>query len=336
MINKFHFYNDEVKMRFLDYYSKNENTIKTVSYMLQKAQPLEDQLKKDLAQYDMFEVDQLAQSLKTTSEQQIRTTLSIYSSYTDWSIKNRIGRSDKMNFYRIFLDQRTDLKAYVSKVDVENMYIDEEDIDIITSRLVNAQDKAFILALYEGIRGVRLSELRNLKVDDINDDTNEVILYGETGKRTIVISDKLKKMLYEADKKRDYIINNDVITGGMRSNKRPLYYSGYIFKNKAKATEEDIEDGRLSLQTATGMVPMIKKFLQSIFQDENAYDFITSGSVYDSGMINKVLKAYDEGKLTSFDAGEIERILSEYKLTRNQASNIKRKVELVLDIKLLS
>ena len=335
MLNKFHFYNNDIKLKFLDYYSKNEDTVTTASYMLQKAQPLEEQLKRDLAQYDMFEVDQLAQSLKTTSEQQIRTTLSIYSSYTDWAIDNGVGREDRMNFYRIFLDQRTDLKAYVSKVDVENMYIEEEDIDIITSRLVNAQDKAFILALYEGIRGVRLSELRNLRVEDIDDATNEVVLHGEGTKRTIVISDKLKNMLYEANKKTEYVINNGVVTDGMKSNIRTLYQSEYVFKIKVKTTD-DVNDNRLSTQTTTNMMTLIRRYLQSIFQDENAYDFITIGSVYDSGMINKVLKKYDSGEIVSFDAGEIERTLSEYKLTRNQASNIKRKVELVLDIKLLS
>ncbi len=333
MLSNFNFYNKETKIKFLDYYSKNESTIRTASYMLQKSQPLEAQLNKDLAQYDIFEVDQLARSLKTTSQQQIRTTFSIYSSYTDWALDNGIGREDRMNFYRIFLDQRVDLKDYVSKVEVENMYIEREDIDIIISRLVNAQDKAYMLAIYEGIKGIRFAELRNLKADDINKETNEVTLYDEVGERKLIISDELKKLLLAANKQREYIINNGVITNGMKSSKRLLYQSQYIFKNRTKPNNDDT---RLNLQTAGRQIPMIKNYLQSIFQDENSYDFITPGSIYDSGMINKVLDKYNSGEIVSFDAGEIERVLPEYKLTRNQSSNIKRKVELVLDIKLLS
>lgn len=339
MLSKFQFYNKKSKLKFLDYYSKNRDTTKTAAYMLQKAETLEKQLKKDLSQFDIFEVDQMAKAIGSSSEQQIVTTLSMYSSYTDWCIDYKIGREDGMNFYRLFLNQGIDLKNYVSRVEATYMYINDEDINIIVSRLVNAQDRAYILALYEGIRGTAYSELRNLKIEDINDKTNEVILYDEKSneiiERTIVISDKLKELLYEANAQVQYILNNGEGVGGLTVNARRLRDSKYIFKNKSRFDEDDREDTRLSAQIAGKQVKTIRSYLQMIFSDENTYDFITARSIYDSGIINKVLNAYNKGDIVSFDAGELERVLPEYKMTRNQISNMKRKIELALDIQSL-
>lgn len=337
MQGNFTFFNPDAKRLFLDYYSKNKDTVRTISYMLEKAKSLEKQLDKDLSHFDMFEIDQLAKSIDTSSEQVLRTTFSAYSTYTDWAISKRIGREDGMNFYRLFLNQRMDLKRYVLGIDAKNMYLSEEDVDIIVGRLINAQDRAMFLALYEGIRGEKYSEIRNLKIEHINYNTNEITLYDIDKTRKITISDRLKNALHEADDQKRYIINNGGSVGQLSNNKRMLEASKYIFKNKPGSGVMGSEDDeRIAVQTVSKFIGTVKKYLKDILSEaENNYEFITARSVYDSGIINKVLDAYNSGEIVDFNAGELEKILPEYKLTRNQISNMKRKIELVMNIQVL-
>lgn len=336
MLSKFNVYNKEIKEGFLKYYSKNKDTLTSVIYAFQRGEPLERQLDKDLSQMNIFEVDQMAKSIDSISEQMIRTILSIYSSYTDWCILNVKDLEIDVNSYRIFLNQKTDLKEYVSLVKAKNMYITEEDVDIIIDRLVNAQDKAYILALYEGIRGTAMSELRNMKIEDIDNENNTISLYDDNGsKRTTTISEKLKNLLHKANNQKRYLQNNGVKTPGMLSTIRHLRPSEYILKAKAGEKKEDSKDTRATAQNMSMLVQQIRKYLEEALDDGENYSFITPRSIYDSGMINLVIDAYDRGEINNIEVSDLKVILQDYKLSHTQLYNTKNKIEFCLDKKYL-
>src|SRR6185437_4049524 len=74
--------------------------------------------------------------------------------------------------------------------------------------LVNYQDRAVLLALFEGIVGKGFSELLNLKACDIKeiDDKYYATLHDNKSEesRTIEISDQLATCLYKADQEIEY------------------------------------------------------------------------------------------------------------------------------------
>ena len=336
MLSKFDVYNKDIKEGFLKYYSKNKDTLTSLIYTFQRGEPLERQLDKDLSQMNIFEVNQMAKSIDSISEQMIRTILSVYSSYTDWCMQNVKDLDIDVNSYRIFLSQKTDLKEYVSLVKAKNMYITEEDVDIIVSRLVNAQDKAYILALYEGVRGTAMSELRNMKIDDIDEETNEIKLYDDNGTdRIITISEKLKNILNKANEQKRYLLNNGVKSEGMLSTVRSLRPSEYVFKSKAGDSTEESEDTRVSSQNTSTLIQQIRRYMENVLDVGENYSFITPRSIYDSGMINLAIDAYDRGEINNLDVGELRVVLKDYQLSHTQLYNARDKIQFCLDKKYL-
>ena len=51
MLNKFNVYNKEIKEGFLNYYSKNKDTLTSLIYTFQRGEPLEKQLDKEPVDY---------------------------------------------------------------------------------------------------------------------------------------------------------------------------------------------------------------------------------------------------------------------------------------------
>ena len=219
------------------------------------------------------------------------------------------------------------LSQYVPAKKAENLYLDEEEIDIALSRLANPCDQALILSLYEGIQGAAWHEIRTLQLININKDTNEVKLYNKDGNdRTIKISDKLIKLLEETNLKQTYLLKNNENSQGeyeVTEFLDTIYIFRPLFNIYQKEGDFDYDINEpISPYTLNNRFRNIKKYVE--------LPFISPTIIYDSGMINKVLKLYGNKKIKNLEPMTIQQALPEYKLSYTQAYNLKNKIELKL------
>ena len=331
MYAKFDLYNSDTKIAFVQYYSKNLNTQETILYDFQKSKILEEQLGRDLAEFNYSDISMVAKNLSASNKASIKRTLSVFAEYRDWYVSIDKKKGDLgINFFKMYANTEN-VSDFIPVNKIKNMYITQEELDIIVSRLINAQDKALISALYAGIRGEELSELRNLKIDKENPlwdkDSWILKLKDKSKERKIKISEELYGLLKKADKQQEVIINNGVYTEGMKSTLRPLKPSQYVFKPITNRTSDP--DAPMEVGTMNTAIRRIRGY------EEGAFDFITPSSIYSSGMINKVVKSCEQSgnNIEDTTTRDLSSILEEYQLNYAQTYNVLQKLKLIVKIK---
>ena len=77
----------------------------------------------------------------------------------------------------------------------------------ISSQCNNEQDKLLLMLLFEGVNGKAQSEIRNLKKEDIDRNTNTLHLRCDTnGKRDLEVSEECMKLLDKAIKQKTFYL----------------------------------------------------------------------------------------------------------------------------------
>ena len=327
-MEKFNLYNPETKNDFIENYSKNEDTRKSLQFDFQKSSENEKQLGKDLSDFTLTEVEEVAMAIETKSEQSLRKTLNIFALYVDWCILKNIRTNEiGFNYFRVFLKRNKDLSKYVSARKAENLYLNDEEIDIALSRLANKCDQALLLCLYEGIQGAAWHEIRMLQLTDINKDTKEVKLYNKDGSdRIITISDKLINLLEETDIRQTYLLkNNENLKGKYETVE--FIDTIYIFRPLLNIYQEE-DDVEYDINQ-----PISPSTLNSRFKNIRKYiglPFVSPTVIYDSGMINKIIELYTNGTIKDLKTISIQQALPNYNLSYMQAYNLKNKINLKL------
>lgn len=222
-------YNASVKNKYLESI-ENEGTAMVVEAALKRAEPTEKILEKDLSEMSLEEIKMVMKDISPYSLAGVVNYLSYYKTYIDWMAKNGYIKS---NINLISLITKKEMKEFVSTVKRSNWTREElfEFIDV----LVNENDKALLLAFFEGISGKGFIELGHLKKEDLSFDGEKYwanlvcdITEGEISRRTIEISRELYTLLRLADGQTHYASNN----GESRAKNKEIEFikTPYIFK----------------------------------------------------------------------------------------------------------
>ncbi|WP_342423172.1 hypothetical protein [Paenibacillus sp. FSL E2-0178] len=201
------FFNEEQKERYLK--GLQESTYKAYSRILKRASNIEEQLNKDLYNFNLYEIGQVMKMLAPTTISASNVGLASMKGYIDWAIKNDL-RDDNINPLSVTM---TD-EFVRSFVDTTNQYLfSYDEIISIIGRMANPQDSGVVLCIYEGIMGREYSEIRNILKDDIKGEENKITVKEETSEgslipREIEISDQLKSLLRRAALQTHYDKNN--------------------------------------------------------------------------------------------------------------------------------
>jgi len=327
MYEKFKLYNKDIKIGFAKNYSTNADTQQMVLYDFQRISVLEKKLDKDLALFNYEDISEVLKYLLASSEASIKRTLSVFAMYRDWYVGKDVHRYGiGLNYFKLY-SKYENIKEFVPTDKIDNMYISEEELQIILTRLVNAQDKALLLALYEGVKGAEMHELRHLSIKDINTERNTLKLINKGGSiRTIGVTKQLVDMLIQANKQDFIVKNNGVQTPGMKSLLRPLACSIYIFKVGVSSKNQG-KDEPMMLSTLNTAIRRIRGY------EGGEFEFITPSSIYTSGMINKVIFEYKQGFIEDINTDTIAKVMNNYELNYNQVYNVLQKIKLVIGIK---
>jgi hypothetical protein len=297
------FYNEDQKERYLK--GLLDNTYQVYSRILKRASLIEEPLKKDLYNFNLFEIGQLMKLLSPTTFLSSHSQLSNIRKYIDWGIKEDL-RQDNINPLAVTI---TD-EFVQSFVDTSNKYLfTDKEIVSIVGRITNFQDSALIQSLFEGIMGRAYSEILNMLKTDLSPEINVITVRNKPASGPIVerqtgVSDKLMGLLLAAARQDIYHSNNGTTESHL--GQRKLIDTPYVFRPTVAHTKHfDVAEKTL----VSRRIAMISKWFE--------YPYLTPINLRKSGMVRYAKELLDQtGK---FEREEIVTVCKkfdlEYKVT---------------------
>ncbi|SDG18997.1 hypothetical protein SAMN04244560_01929 [Thermoanaerobacter thermohydrosulfuricus] len=270
-------YNQELKERFLEQYP--ETTRLTYRNIFKKTALKEKELRKDLYQFNLEELDDLLYSLGSTSAQYIATALVVIAKYIDFCLQEGyIGNPAGINYARLINPTLENLKKYEHGVDRRYRYIDREELQQIINMCVNDQDAVIFALLFEGVMGENLEELINLKVEDCNFMDNILTLRRNNGtKRRISVQQDTMKLINKAINQVEYYRVSDIANGVFLLQRTPYVLrpivsekvpteqvSHQIIRNRLKKIAEMYGNPYLNPKNIfrSGMIDYIRRYMK--------------------------------------------------------------------------
>jgi integrase len=280
-------FNKDLKEQFINSQYKNAGSKEVIKDILRKAYTSELILKKDL--YD-FTLDEIGEVIRAADPFNVSMSYSyarhIYR-YIRYAKENGYGQSN-INPLEVVPDS-----WYEQWVDNKKNLFTKNEIEDLVENLKNKQDKAMVALFFEGAFGKQFSELRNLKVSDIDEINFKLKLTDDKDhkSRELNISEWCMNLVLQAAKSTSYttfyLQTPDTV---------PLVDNEYVFRQT--------RGGRSSEYEGMGMNQLYQR-IRSIRDNFNLPYFRAKG-VQQSGMNYMGFKLYQrDGELGSKQFVEI-------------------------------
>lgn len=293
------FYNEAIKNRYLDSL-ENDGTRHVVSYIFVASKTTEELLEKDLYNFTDKEIGLILQNMSATTINTAKANMFNIKSYIDWCIKHGyrdnninplLGKNDE--WVARFIDKTK--KIHWSK---------EEFYDEIVNKLENYQDKCLVILLFNGVKGEKFTELRELKFKDINWNTGEIYIESRDKKIKLFDKDDLKIIEKAYDQKIYYTPNEEDL---YRENE--MIDSEYILKN--------IVSKRISEPKEISIAVLYSRL--SHIKEQFDLEYLTPNSIVQSGQLYMAYELWSEyGKL---DKEEFNIIGDRFNLSKMRTDN---------------
>lgn len=219
-------YNEDQKNEFME--TLTESVAKQAKILFKKSSGTEEQLNKDLANFNTNDLDNLLNSFGFTTQASANASLTVIRQYILWATK----KGYRSNNISPFDDMPADyIKKYV-KPNFDKFLSKQQYFEIVDN-LYNAQDKAFMILIWYGVNGKGYQEISNLKIEDI-DFENWIIRVPDVcgNPRNIYIEEEHAKILEEAAKQTEYYKANGEYSELASRGKETadLIETGYLIK----------------------------------------------------------------------------------------------------------
>lgn len=234
-------FNEEVKEKFLNTISeKSRQNYRRIFAITMKHELI---LNKDINQFDLKEIEKVLWSFKSKTRNTIESYGRIISSYLNWCVKNKIISKNVMEDMK-----PNDFEKFIND---ETEYITEKQLTRFEDMCNNYQDAVILRLLFIGVGGKSLSEIRNLKISDVDfenkrikvinslkeDDKGFPIKYTE---RFVNVDDRTLSLIDGAIKQKFYLKRNGEIAPTEYDNVRPyndLVENKYVIRSSITKTE---------------------------------------------------------------------------------------------------
>jgi site-specific recombinase XerD len=281
-------YNKEIKESFLQYLIDEEGytdeTVHVFRFVFYKSCDVEEVLEKDMYDFNISELKQVLLNANKSTMNSVRAFASMMKKYIDWAIHTGLVNSN-INPMDMFTT-----KDYEECIDKSRkLFISEDELIEIEDRLVNYQDKVILRLLFEGVNGYEVSELINLKKDDVDFENNRLKLYDEkNGERVITVSDRCIKFIEKAITEKTYYAWNAEKESTRGKSEYEYFETDHVIKNLLTGRTKRLADKT----TIYRRMNMIKKLFD--------VPYLTIKNVWRSGMIKMAVELYkEEGELTN-------------------------------------
>ena len=190
-------YNEERKKRYI----KIKEDAVTLPYrslelLFEKTEPFEEKNGRDVCEWTTQEIMEYYKYRDAYSLSSLVVCNSNLTQYTNWCLTETLVPDGQNHYQEIRPDM---LESCVNKEFLSKLIISREDIIRIIDELSNYTDRYMMLAFFEGICGIRYSEMVNAIIDDIDGD-----MISLCSGRVIPISDKLKEIAEFAAAEESY------------------------------------------------------------------------------------------------------------------------------------
>lgn len=296
------FYNKDIKDRYLE--TIEEVSRETIGYILYKATPLEKLLKRDLYTFSLEEIGSVMSHSNPLNNRVAERTALILNKYIQWALETGYYTTNMHPMRGIKKNWAHDFVAE------KDLFVSEERLIKIEDDLENYQDKVAIRLPFEGIMGSDLSEVLNLKAEDVFDGGILKLEDSKKGNREAQVSDRAisfikgalaessyKKWSTSEDKKMltDYevLVDNDYVLRGLR---------------RKKGEDKNQPQG----------YQVVYRRIKTIMEKENL-NYITAKQLQRSGMLAMAARLIKErGKYT---VQERDEICEKYNVSHIQNGN---------------
>jgi integrase len=288
-------YNGEIKERFLSNYD-NEQTQATIRNVFAKTELVESVLEKDLYEMNLTELGKCIENTNPYNKNVAKSTGRFISQYLTFCTENGY-RNSNINPLKGVDDEFYD--KYVDKSKKIHFSFNEF-LELLEDPILhNAQDKSFLFLIFEGLLGEQFSELRELKISDI-DFENKTVYIKERGQK-VEISDECIKYLEKTINEKTYYNYNPKTKD---FNERELLQSVYVFKTtkSPRATEGQMV-GMSMLYTR---IHALKEILD--------LEYFTPNAIKQSGMIKMAVDIFKEEGVLGYD--QLAKIGEKYNFSK--------------------
>ncbi|MFJ3388856.1 hypothetical protein [Lysinibacillus sp. NPDC086135] len=268
-------YNKEYKMKFIKTLDVKEISEERYIYLFEKTAEVEFRIDKDLFDMNFEELEIVFYSSKRSKHRSLISFITTIKNYITWAKDNGYSSSSVHPIVEAINTAFVDKYLYKEGL----TYYTREELLSNIDKLVNVRDKAIVLAVFEGIRGKGLSELINLRFEDLSkkEDKYYVSLLSDEinfSNRQIEISKELYDLLEQTYWEKEYT--------GKKGNKTRVADGEYILR-KNRVGEGDIRF----------TVSMINSLFSNVIKNEFEDSQITVTSLLESGAMwytNSLLK----------------------------------------------
>lgn len=301
-------YNEDIKKRYIA--SQNfESSVNYFEFIFARYSEMEETLHKDIAEFSEAEIKTLFST--SSSINTLRKLCGSLETYTNYYNKNERKDDSADNGYSHFTDN--DLMDLLKENQENSLYISRDQLLHMIAEIPNAIDRYLILALYEGIKGEKYSDITMLQVKDIDIANQSFHLY--SGK-TVEVSEELFETAIKGARQRFYtgLKENFSVSGTV-----DLEDSDYIFRARNNASNSDTDIDKKATRVSQRFI-VLKKFLND--SNFNVTRVFNSGYVYQLKELKK--KCPDKEWKELDGTPEVTEINKRYNIKGTLVSNIWR------------
>lgn len=246
-------FNEDIKERFLTEQYSNDS-ITTARYVFYYSYLNEMALNKDLFDLSLEEIGACISNSNPKSLSLAKSRGSIIKQYISWAIDINLRKSN------INPLQEIDDEWYLQFVDEHiKQFISKQELDEIVNGLVNYQDKIIPVLLFYGVYGTESSEIRNLKLTDIQDDGTTRLYDDKKGERYIKLDEDVIDLLRKANYEPVYCSKNGV-SASHRNAESELLDSDFIVKTVKRG--RGVEGKRTAQMVIINRIDTIKEYFE--------------------------------------------------------------------------
>lgn len=233
IINSKKLYNEKIKNDFLNSGLISSQTIKNYRRIFSRSSIMEKVLQKDLYDFTLEELEEFLYDLNPTTLDASNVNARIITTYLNWAIVEGYKKEENpltlvsSKYFSKFVDETI------------KIYFTDYEINFIEDNCDNSQDAVIFALLFTGVGGKDMSELRNLKKQDVNFETGELLLTDSDGStRIIIVNDYVLHLIRQALDQREYYKKNG--QAEQADNIREfttLIQSNYVLRNSNTNTD---------------------------------------------------------------------------------------------------
>ncbi len=290
-------YREDVKNEFLSKYP--EDTQRTYKRIFLKSYMLESMWGKDLCDFNQEEVEQLLTALSPLTIAASKANLSTVNSYINWCIPNYTSRQTNISPLEFLKSNKDFIKKFVDES--IQLFISKQELDVISSQLINPQDSAIIQALFNGITVQQLQHMKKTDINDDNtvflrDDDGEFIKDNDTGEISkLPVSEDCINHLQKAAESKFYHVKNGEPSENSKIDTVELAENDYVFRVSKTRNKSPLEP--IAYHVISRRVKEISKFISN--------PYLTPKNIFKSGYVYEGYKLWVEAGKPNLENGKL-------------------------------